>query len=200
MIAAAIALMLVRVGWALPWSKRSNIPGNQAFGWYLGCIGLLTACAYPLSCNVIPGGAPLLRYLLLGLLLPIGCFAAFIGNEPSPTLRAVVAGVFVVWAAANLVDNVRLIRTTVANPPLNERRALTNYLLDHQIRYAQAIYWDAYVLDFLSRERVTVASVDVIRIPEYQRMVEAHSSLTYNLARLPCEGGEKVASWCVQKR
>jgi hypothetical protein len=200
MLSAAIALMLARIAWAWLESKRTSIMGDQAFGLYLACIGLFTACAYPLSCNIIPGGAPLLRYLLLGLLLPVGCFAAFLRTETSRALRASVAGVFVLWAAANLVDNARLIRSTAAEPPLNERRALANYLVDHHIRYAQGIYWDAYVLDFLSRERVIVASIDVIRIPEYQQMVDAHASNTYNLARLPCEGGEKVASWCVQRR
>jgi hypothetical protein len=103
------------------------------------------------------------------------------------------------WASVNLADHIRLIRSTWAEPPLNERRTLVNYLLDHQIRYARAIYWDAYILDFLSRERVIVASVDTIRIPEYQRLVGAHSASAVNLARLPCDEGVKVASWCVQK-
>jgi len=104
-----------------------------------------------------------------------------------------------VWSAANLADTVRVMRTAVADPPLNEHRALVDYLLSHRVRYARAIYWDAYVVDFLSRERVITASTDVVRIPEYQEEVDAHAPDAVMLQRMPCEGTERVASWCVQK-
>jgi hypothetical protein len=75
---------------------------------------------------------------------------------------------------------------------------LGDYLVNHRIRYARAIYWDAYVLDFLTRERVIAASVDVIRIDDYQRQVDEHAANAVLLERLPCEGGVRVASWCVK--
>ena len=109
-----------------------------------------------------------------------------------------MTGVFVLWAAANAVDNVRLIRASPIAAPPNEHRVLTNYLVSHHIEYGRAIYWDAYAIDFLSQERVIVASSDISRIPEYQRRVEEHRATAVTLARLPCEGGQKVASWCVQ--
>jgi hypothetical protein len=99
----------------------------------------------------------------------------------------------------NLVDNVRLIRAVAAEPPLNEHRALADYLVGHQIRYARAIYWDAYVVDFMTRERAIVASVDIVRIPDYQKQVDEHAAAAVNLARVPCAGAERIASWCVQK-
>ena len=82
-------------------------------------------------------------------------------------------------------------------PPLNERRILSDYLMANHIRYARAIYWDAYVVDFLSRERIITASVDVVRVPEYQKQIEDHADATVNLERLPCAGVRRVASWCV---
>ena len=85
-------------------------------------------------------------------------------------------------------------------PPPNEHRVLADYLVDHQIKYARAIYWDAYAVDFLSREQVIVASSDIIRIPEYQRTVDEHAAEAVRLSRLPCSGGATVASWCVEKR
>ena len=76
--------------------------------------------------------------------------------------------------------------------------ALADYLVSHQIRYARAIYWDAYAVDFLARERVIVASVDLIRIPDYQRQVDDNAASAYNLPRIPCVG-DRVASWCIQR-
>ena len=55
----------------------------------------------------------------------------------------------------------------------------------------------AYAIDFLSRERVIVASADLVRIPDYQQRVDEHGVSAYNLPRIPCRG-EQVASWCIQ--
>jgi hypothetical protein len=196
MIAIVLVGMIARVAWA--WSKGPRLDSVDAFFVYLALIGVFTACAYPLSCNIIPGQPPLLRYILLALLLPIGCFGAFMRRETSRALRTVVPVVFALWACANVADNVRLVRASVSEPPSNEHGVIADYLVRHQILYARAIYWDAYAIDFLARERVIVASVDVIRIPAYQRVVDNHSSSAYNLPRIPCTGGPQVASWCVQ--
>jgi hypothetical protein len=196
MVAVALGGMLVRLAWM--WSKRPRFDSADAFFVYLALIGAFTAAAYPFSCNIIPGQPPLLRYLLLGLLLPVGCFGAFMRRETSRALRIIVPVVFTLWGAANLVDNIRLIRASVEEPPSNEHGVIADYLVRHQILYARAIYWDAYAIDFLARERVIVSSVDVIRIPAYQRLVDEHNSSAYNLPRVPCTGGPQVASWCVQ--
>jgi len=202
LVAATLPLMVTRLAMAeLARLKgsRSKMRGERedSFPAYLAWVGLFTACVYPLSCNVILHAPPLLRYLLLALLLPVGLFAAFMQRERSPALRNIVAGVFVVWAAVNLRDNVRVVREALRDPPGSEHRALVDYLLQQRIRYARAIYWDAYMVDFLSGERVVAASVDVIRIPEYQKLVDDHADAAVNLERLPCSGPRRVASWCV---
>jgi hypothetical protein len=170
---------------------------DEGLGTYLAWVGFFTACAYPLSCNVVPGGPPLLRYLLLAILLPVGCCATFLQRERSRALRTAVVSVFVLWAGVNLWDNVRVIRGALLEPPGSEHRVLVDYLIGQRIRYARAIYWDAYVVDFLSGERVIAASVDIIRIPEYQKQVDEHASAAVNLERLPCAGARRVASWCI---
>jgi hypothetical protein len=109
-----------------------------------------------------------------------------------------VAAAFVLWAATNLFDHVRLIAASASETPWNEHRVLADYLVNNRIRYARATYWDAYKLDFLTRERVTVASIDVVRIEDYQRSVDAHADGAVTLARQPCAGGPAVASWCIQ--
>jgi hypothetical protein len=172
---------------------------EAGFGPYLAWVGVMTASVYPLSCSVVLGNMTLLRYLLLGLLIPVGLFATFMAREPSLKLRSLVAAIFVLWGALNLVDNAKLVVAAVENPPISEHRLLTSYLLSHHIRYARASYWDAYVVDFLSRERVIVASTDVVRIPEYQQQVDEHAQDAVNLVRQPCTGIDTVAAWCIQK-
>jgi hypothetical protein len=177
-------------------ARLGSDPGLPA---YLVATGAFAAAIYPLSCNVALGYPPLLRYLLLELLIPVGLFAAFARRRPARALfRAVTAGI-VLWTAVNLWDTARVVGYALRNPPASEHRAVTEYLLSHQIRYATAIYWDAYVIDFLSRERVTVASSDTFRIPDYQRAVEAHRPDVVHLERLPCTGFATVASWCLQR-
>jgi hypothetical protein len=101
--------------------------------------------------------------------------------------------------SANLVDNVRLLRDAYVNPQPNPHaRNLTQFLLNYQIRYARAIYWDSYIVDFLSRERVIVASSGTVRIPEYQRLVDEHRDRAALIERMPCEGPLRVAVWCIQ--
>jgi hypothetical protein len=196
LVGVAFAGMIARLAWS--WYRQPRFDTSDAFFVYLALVGLFTAAAYPLSCAVIPGQPPILRYLLLALLLPIGAFGAFMRRERVAWLRAALPAVFVLWGLANFAGNVRLIRASAQEAPLNEHRVIADYLVDHGIRYARAVYWDAYAIDFLARERVIVSSVDLIRIQDYQRQVDENSAFVYGLARLPCTGGPQVASWCVQ--
>jgi very-short-patch-repair endonuclease len=106
--------------------------------------------------------------------------------------------VFVLWGSANLLDNARVIREASVNPEPDPHRELTEFLLSRQIRYARANYWDAYVVDFLSAERVIVASFGPARIPEYERDVNANRDAAVHIERMPCEGWTEVARWCIQ--
>jgi hypothetical protein len=199
LVAAALALMLARVVLARRQPPPQTPAPEPGFAAYLAWVGVLTAAAYPLSCNVTLGGAPILRYLLLGILLPVGVASLFFRRERSPRLRAAGVAVLVLWAGVNLADHLRLIRATVAQPPLNEHRVLADFLVDQRIRYARAMYWDAYLVDFLSRERVVVTAWDVTRIQDYQRQVDDQGADAWVIERLPCEGGLRVASWCVKR-
>ena len=191
---AALVLSVARLG-----ASARDGRARSGLAIYLALVGTFTALAYPLSCNVALHTPPLLRYLLLVILIPVGLAAWFFAREPSVLWRTLVAALLVVWSSANLLDNVRLIRASVADPPVSEHRQLVDYLLAHHVRYARAIYWDAYMVDFLSRERVITASTDIIRIQEYQDEVDAHAADAVTLQRLPCSGDERVASWCVQR-
>jgi len=196
-VGGTMLLMVVRIVQSRRPADSRAIATDQGFGAYLAWVGVFTICVYPLSCNVVLHAAPLLRYLLLALLFPVGLCASFLQRERSLRLRTIVVGVFVFWGAVNLWDNVRVIGEAVEHPPGSEHRILADYLLQQRIRYARATYWDAYVLDFLSAERVVVASVDIVRIPEYQTQVDEHAAAAVNLERLPCDAPRRIASWCV---
>jgi hypothetical protein len=187
------ALMVVMLA-RLAWLSRSNSVRSIAFAVYLALVGVATIVGYSMGCFY---AFPVVRYFHLALLLPIGCFAAFMVWEPSTRLRTVAVVVFVLWGTANFVDNLRVIRSAYANPFPDPHRELTEFLLSHQIRYARANYWDAYVIDFLSRERVTVGSSGPARIPEYEDRVDEHRDAMVNIERAPCEGPLRVAGWCI---
>jgi hypothetical protein len=193
-VAGAMVLMLARLAWTLRRAERW--PG---FGLFLALVGCFALAAYPLSCNLVFGLPPVVRYVHLALFLPIGCFAAFMACERSKYLRTAVVGVFLLWGSVNLVDNLGVMRTAYVNPEPDPHRELTDYLVSHQIRYARAGFWDAYIVDFLSGERVIVDSIYPFRIPEYRRLVEQHATEAVNIVRMPCQGQLYVANaWCIQ--
>ncbi len=190
--AGTMLVMLARFAWL--WRLRRS-ESSIDFAVYLALVGCCTLVGYGLTCSF---AYPVFRYFNLAILLPIGCFAAFVAREPSARLRSAVIVIFVLWGTANFVDNVRVIREAYVNPQPDPHRELTDFLLGHQIRYARANYWDAYVVDFLSRERVIVGSWGPSRIPEYEDRVDEHRDATVNIERQPCEGPLQVAGWCIQ--
>ena len=137
-VGGAMLMMLVRLAWL---SRVGRAGSPIAFAVYLGVVGCLAFAAYTVTCAF---AYPIVRYFSLGLLLPIGCFAAFVAREPSARLRTTAIAVFVVWGTANLVDNVRVFRDAYVNPRPNPHAELTEFLLSHQIRYARASYWDGF--------------------------------------------------------
>jgi hypothetical protein len=195
---AAMIVMLARLAWL---ARRTQPDADTArrppiaFAIYLALVGCATIAGYSMTCSY---AFPVVRYFHLALLLPIGLFAAFVAREPSAAWRNAVIAAMLIWGTANLVDNIRVIRAAYAAPVADPHRELTDFLLDHQIRYARANYWDAYVVDFLSRERITVGSWGPARIPEYEDRVDEHRDAMVNIERQPCEGQLTVAGWCVQ--
>jgi hypothetical protein len=189
---AATLLVIVRVAWL--WRSRPRTPA-LAFPLYLALVGAIGLAAYTLTCAY---DFPIVRYFYIGVLLPIGAFAAFIGIERSAVARRATIAAFLVWGAANLADNARVIREASVHPEPDPHQELTDFLLSHEIRYARAGYWDSYIVDFLSKEHVIVASTGPVRIPEYQQLVDEHGYAAVNIERMPCEGQLHVAAWCIQ--
>jgi hypothetical protein len=93
----------------------------------------------------------------------------------------------------------------VQNPPPSHARQLTDYLEAEGVRYGRGTYWIAYQLDFLSQERLTISSLDKVRVAEYQRIADEHDQQTVHIVPNPgwpdrpqCEGGTSFNEWCLQ--
>jgi hypothetical protein len=196
--AAALGAAALVCAARLVWLRlvRRQPTANLGFPAYLALVGIQTAFVYGLNGGII-AGAPVLRYLLFVLWLPVALLAAFFIVERDRRWTAAVAALIAAWAAANLVDNARLLRSFVTNPPANEHRVLADYLTSNGITYGTATYWDCYLVDFLARERVILASSDISRIDEYQQIVDQHRSNAVAVERMPCDGGVHIASWCI---
>jgi hypothetical protein len=196
---AAVAVAILRVPWLVGSVAIRPRHEGLRFCVYLALIAVQNVLLYGLNKGILIGAPGVLRYVIFAPLLPMALFAAHFMVERSRRWAAAAATAVAVWAGGNVVDNARLIRQFVDTPPPRNHRIVADHLTVHGIRYARARYWDAYVVSFLSREQVIVASTETVRISSYQVAVDRHSSEAVTLQRLPCDTGIKVAAWCVVK-
>jgi hypothetical protein len=189
LLGLVFAIALVRVLWI---SLRSRTPiwrGHGAIGAFLLLVGLQSGVAYVVGrCGHLD--AVTFRYVLLTVYIGVGIAALFFAYETSRIWRRAMVGVILVWALASATVHARLLAEYIYHEPPNTRRELVTYLVDHNIRYARADYWTAYVMTFFSDERVIVASTDYIRINSYQRIVDAHRADAVTVQREPCTSGK----------
>jgi hypothetical protein len=163
--------------------------GRGAIGAFLLVVGLQSGGAYVVGrCGQLD--AVTFRYVLLTVYIGVGIAALFFTYETSRVWRRVTIGLILFWTLASATVHARLLAEYLYREPPNTRRELVTYLLDHNIRYARADYWTAYVLTFFSGERVIVASTDYVRINSYQREVEAHRAEAVTVQREPCASGK----------
>jgi hypothetical protein len=195
-LGAALVVCAARV--VASWGLRQERSRYEPFPLYLALIGIQTLLAYGLNSGINPGLPPILRYLLFALLLPIALLGAFFRRERRRSLQVVVAGLVCLWAGFTVADNVRLVREFVVSPPPNPHRELADYLTEHRIRHGRAGYWDAYIVTFLARERVILASTEKVRISAYQARVDQNESNAVVVRRQPCSVGKPAGAWCVE--
>jgi hypothetical protein len=167
--------------------------GRAAFAWYLLGVGVVAMLAFAITRPLASGGT--MRYLLLALLVPVGLVAALLAIEPRGAVRAAALAACVAWAGVACADNVSQLARYRVDPPANEMRQLADRLLARQVVVAEAPYWRAYRLTFLTGERVKVASTDLVRITEYQDLAASHRASLVAIRETSCAGGERVASW-----
>ena len=196
--AAAFWLALAFAGASLLRRRRPETarPADW-FYLYLALIGLQAVLAYGLNGGINPQMPGVTRYVLFALLTPVALLGRCVERRPRGALTAAACASIAVWAAVNIGDAVRIVGEYRRTPPPNEHRVLADYLVSHRIRYGRADYWDAYVVDFLSGERVILAPTAVTRISAYDARVARSGANAVSVVRAPCDTGTRVASWCI---
>ena len=179
----------LRVGYAWAWMPIAVVTGaaatrgirpdsiptarHRSFAVYLILVALQSALVYALlSCLV--QDHMLIRYTLPTLFLPIGICAYALGGHPSKPVVWLSTCAVAVWTMAAGADDARVLAEYVRRPPPSHIRELTNYLEGEGVKYGQAGYWTAYMIDFLSDERLVFSSLEKVRIAEYQRLLDEH--------------------------
>jgi hypothetical protein len=184
--------------------RRNTIAADRwQFGIYLMATAVMAAFSYAvLGCHV--RDLSLIRYTLLTLYFPVGLLVLFISAKPPAWSRAVVLGLIAVWAAFSLLDNGRFLAAYLHRPPSSPARELVTFLEGQGVRYGRGTYWVAYQVDFLSRERVTIASLDKVRVQEYQKIADDHEAQTVYIRPnrgwplRPCDVGVSYRLWCLE--
>lgn len=185
------AAALSRVTWISVRDRKAPWTGPAAIGLFLLLVGLQAGVAYALTrCGRVELGT--IRYALLMLYAGVGTAALYFIVETSVAGKRAMAAGILVWAAISAFGHVQLAREYLYREPMLPQRALADYLVDHDIRYARSDYWTAYTTTFLSGERVIVASTDTVRITEYQQAVDANRTSAVTVARGPCRAGTGV--------
>jgi hypothetical protein len=179
---------VIRVGVIAKRRELSALPG---FAWYLLGVGLVAALAYAIT---RPGDDLIRRYFLLSLFIPVGLTALWLTLEPNRRIRQAVVAVVLTWAVISGIDSARHFARYSSGEIADPMRPLVTALEGRGLTVAEAPYWRAYKLTFLMGERVKVASTDVIRITEYQRLAREATALV-RIQEGPCEGGEQVDGW-----
>ena len=165
---------------------------DGAFGWYVLGVGVTAVVAFAVT---RPFGDATLRYMLLAVLVPVGLTTVWLALEPRVWIGRAVIALVVGCAALSGIDNARQAARYVSRGVPNSMRELVSALESRGVRVTEASYLRAYKLTFLSRERVIVASTDVARIAEYQRMANAEGAKLLRLQEQPCAGDQLVPGW-----
>ena len=162
---------------------------RTGFIWYVLGIGVIASAMFVIA---RPATDSTHRYFLLTLFVPVGLAAAWLRLEPSRRIRfAVVAGLLV-WSAMSGVDNARQVARYASGYEPNRIRELADALEARGLRVAEAGYWRAYKLTFLTEERLKIASDGYQRIREYRRLADAEGQRLMRLSEQPCPGGEAL--------
>lgn len=186
----------LRLGWLAWRSRRADAPSaprartGQWFVLYLALIGLQSGVVWALSrCG--PLHAMTLRYALLAVLLPVAIVAFYLANERRAAWRHLMILFVLSWTVVSLRAHADLLLHLSHSRP-SEYRLLSDELVARDIRYVRADYWTAYMIDFLTDERVIATATDYMRILEYDVEVARHANRAVLLAREPCPGGEPI--------
>jgi hypothetical protein len=168
---------------------RSARPAALAFIWYVLGVGVVAAGVFVIARPITDATH---RYFLLALFIPVSLTAAWLALEPNRAVRAAIVVAVLGWSGLSAMDNVRQLRRYASGSEPNRIRELSDALEARGLRVAEAGYWRAYKITFLTRERLKLTPVGSQRIEEYRRLADQEGNRLLRLAERPCPGGEPV--------
>jgi hypothetical protein len=186
----AISIRMPRVG-----------PRTADFTAYLMLVAGLSLGGYLIGrCGVVDFYT--MRYELLSVLGAVGLAGWYLSVERSRPLLGLWMAACIAVLLLSLTAHLSLLAQYVSRPPVAAKQELIAALDARKIRYAYADYWTAYYVSFMTRERIIVASTEVTKIKEYDRIVESHHAEAVRISRRPCDGGEQLtpAFWACRVR
>ena len=196
LLGAALTTMLIRlISVGLRRSAVNDAAvGSRTSSGFAAYLILVGAQALVAHAVVSGGGGMLIRYTLLGVLLPIGVTAIWLRVETARSVRLAVIAMLVVTGATALVDHARLAVEYRWRRPPNIYRELAETLILNGASSGRADYWVAYYVSFLTAERVVLEPTAVSRIVEYRDRVAADSGGSRPRHRNAMRGGPASAA------
>jgi hypothetical protein len=184
----AAVVLLALAGIALTFVRGRPLPRVPRFALFLILVGLFSPAGYVIGrCGVVSVYS--MRYDLLSPLAIVGLSAWFLSVRPTRPLLAAWSAALAAWLLVVLAPHARLAVEYVRDRPVPAKERLIEELRARHIRYGTADYWLAYYIDFMTRERIVIASQSPQRILLYNDIVAAHAAEAVRLSRRPCEGG-----------
>jgi hypothetical protein len=185
----AIGIPLARIVQAI--ARRSGERPASSFCAYLVLVAALSLGGYVVGrCGAIDFYT--MRYELLSILGAAGLSAWYLRVERSRMLLGIWAACSVAIVAMSLTAHVRLLAEYVAHAPVAPKQELVRALDARHIRYGYADFWVAYYVSFMSRERIILASDDLVKVRTHNRLVDSHRDEAVRVSRRPCAGGEQL--------
>lgn len=133
-----------------------------------------------------------MRYELMSLIGLAGLGAWFLRSVSSRVVLRTWVAAACATVAISAFAHARLLAEYTRHAPPGAKRIIATQLEARGIRYAISDYWLAYPLTFLTNERVIVASEDLYRVDEYQRVVDEHRQESIRISRQPCDRGKPI--------
>jgi hypothetical protein len=192
-----VLALLASLSWLVQRARRRTWPEGSAFLVYLAGVGAMAAVVYLLTRDLSMGT---FRYGLLALFFPIGLSALLLRGDSPPVSRWSATVMLILVASGAAVDHLTVLSRSATRPPPPRLRALADYLIERGVTVAEAGYWRAYALTFLTGERVKVASTFSERILEYRWLADRQGASLVVVSDAPCAGGERVAAWYICRK
>jgi hypothetical protein len=160
---------------------------------YLVLVAVLSAIGYLAGrCGEIDFYT--MRYELLSVLGAAGLAAWYLRVERSRAVLGVwsccCAAIFIISLSAHA----RLLAQYTTHAPVAPKQELIRALDARGIRYGYADFWVAYYVTFMSKERIIVASEDLVKVRTHNRLVDAHRDEAVRISRRPCQDGQQLTA------